>query len=378
VCIHFQVHESASAGQPASVGSLAGLTGLWQVSGRSDLSWEGTVRLDLRYVAASVPLQDANAHGAVESMNIVVVGEEAAGAQTVRLVEQSSHQLAAVLTGSGDDETNQRAVLAVARELGAPVLPAARVNDPTFAAELQRRGIDVLLNVHSLHLIDPAVLAAPRIGTFNLHPGRLPEYAGLNVPSWAIYHGETEQGVTLHWVTPKVDAGPIAFDASFPVTAQDTGISVAAKCVRHGLPLISKLLTLLAEDPTEVPRRKQDVTRRRYFGRNVPHHGWVPWHTSAEQVVNFIRACDYAPWSSPWGVPRTRSTRTGVDVDIVRASRTSEATSASPGTVGRAENDSVFVAAVDEWVLVSRARANGTSLPPVDVLEPGDHVETCS
>ena len=27
-----------------------GITGLWQVSGRSDLSWEQTVRLDLRYV----------------------------------------------------------------------------------------------------------------------------------------------------------------------------------------------------------------------------------------------------------------------------------------------------------------------------------------
>jgi lipopolysaccharide/colanic/teichoic acid biosynthesis glycosyltransferase len=27
-----------------------GLTGLWQVSGRSDLSWEDSVRLDLRYV----------------------------------------------------------------------------------------------------------------------------------------------------------------------------------------------------------------------------------------------------------------------------------------------------------------------------------------
>ena len=27
-----------------------GMTGLWQVSGRSDLSWEEAVRLDLRYV----------------------------------------------------------------------------------------------------------------------------------------------------------------------------------------------------------------------------------------------------------------------------------------------------------------------------------------
>jgi lipopolysaccharide/colanic/teichoic acid biosynthesis glycosyltransferase len=29
---------------------LPGMSGLWQVSGRSDLSWEETVRLDLRYV----------------------------------------------------------------------------------------------------------------------------------------------------------------------------------------------------------------------------------------------------------------------------------------------------------------------------------------
>jgi lipopolysaccharide/colanic/teichoic acid biosynthesis glycosyltransferase len=27
-----------------------GMTGLWQVNGRSDLSWEESVRLDLRYV----------------------------------------------------------------------------------------------------------------------------------------------------------------------------------------------------------------------------------------------------------------------------------------------------------------------------------------
>jgi lipopolysaccharide/colanic/teichoic acid biosynthesis glycosyltransferase len=35
-----------------------GITGLWQVSGRSDLSWEETVRLDLLYVDNWSPAQD--------------------------------------------------------------------------------------------------------------------------------------------------------------------------------------------------------------------------------------------------------------------------------------------------------------------------------
>ena len=35
-----------------------GLTGLWQVSGRSDLSWDESVRLDLRYVENWSPALD--------------------------------------------------------------------------------------------------------------------------------------------------------------------------------------------------------------------------------------------------------------------------------------------------------------------------------
>ena len=37
---------------------LPGVTGLWQVSGRSDLSWEDTVRLDLYYVDNWSMVQD--------------------------------------------------------------------------------------------------------------------------------------------------------------------------------------------------------------------------------------------------------------------------------------------------------------------------------
>ena len=35
-----------------------GMTGLWQVSGRSDLSWDETVRLDLYYVDNWSMMQD--------------------------------------------------------------------------------------------------------------------------------------------------------------------------------------------------------------------------------------------------------------------------------------------------------------------------------
>ncbi len=309
-------------------------------------------------------------------MNIVVVAQEAAGIQTIRLVEKSPHHLAAVLTGSEHDETDGRGVTvpSVARGLDVPVLPAASVRDPAFADELRRQDVDVLLNVHSLYLTNHDVLATPRVGSFNLHPGPLPEYAGLNVPSWAIYNGEAEHGVTLHWMAPRVDAGPITFNATFPITPRDTGVSVSAKAVQYGMPLISELLACLSGDPATILNIEQDMTRRQYFGKEVPHRGWIPWQCSAKQVLDFVRACDYAPCRHR-GNCHEKAIGTGTKIEIERVHRTGEPTSAPPGTVGRSESGCVPVAAEDEWILISRARVDGTSVPPVTVLTAGDFLE---
>jgi methionyl-tRNA formyltransferase len=115
------------------------------------------------------------------------------------------------------------------------------VRDPATARWIESERIDLLLNVHSLHVATPEVVQGPRVGSFNLHPGPLPDYAGLNAPSWAIYDGRISHAVTLHWMTPEVDAGPIAYSAELPIEPGDTGASLTANCVRHGLPLVGRL-----------------------------------------------------------------------------------------------------------------------------------------
>lgn len=79
-----------------------------------------------------------------------------------------------------------------AASLGYDVRPPERVTDPAFARELV--DTDLLLNVHSLHIIAPEVPDAPSVGCLNVHPGPLPEYAGLNTPCWRIYEGPEEYG----------------------------------------------------------------------------------------------------------------------------------------------------------------------------------------
>ena len=147
-----------------------------------------------------------------------------------------------------------------------------------------------MLNVHSLFVIHPSVLVAPRLGCYNLHPGPLPRYAGLNVVSWAIYCGERFHGVTVHRMTSEIDAGAIAYEESFPIHTSDSALMVSATCVRIGVQLMLRLLGEASNDPASVPAMAQDLNTRRYFVRNAHHDCSLTLSQSAEGVVNFNSA----------------------------------------------------------------------------------------
>ena len=306
-------------------------------------------------------------------MNVLLVAEESAGIQVLRALATGPHTLVAAMTAP-PTRGGGATVAAVAEQLGVPVLPSERVRDRQTADWIEGQDVDLLLNVHSLYLIDGAVVAAPRIGSFNLHPGPLPQYAGLNAPSWAIYNGEPRHAVTVHWMDPAVDTGPIAYEAWFDLTESDTGLSVSARCVREGVPLIERLLDVAANDPAAIPAEPQDLSKRRYYRRGeVPDDGRIAWSRPARRIVDLVRGCDYFPFPSPWGTP---TARLGGDVlSVLKASRTGEVAGEPPGTVGERADGGVAVAAEDEWVLVERVQADGRPQPAADVLSPGLRLE---
>lgn len=305
-------------------------------------------------------------------MRVVLAAEESAGVRTLRLLAESVHEVSGVLTeSSAGDRTRGLTLAAVADELGIDTLPGAAVRDPGLADLLRSAGVDVLLNVHALHVVHPAVLAAPRFGCFNLHPGPLPEYAGLNAPNWALYYGETTHGVTLHWMASGIDTGAIAYQEAFPLAADDSGFSVSATCIRHGLRLVSRLLDDLATSPCRVPAIEQDITRRRYFPRGAPHDGWIPWTEDAVHVTGLVRACDYGPWESPWGRARMQGDD-GLEITVRRARRTGRPSEEPPGTIGRCGSVEAWVATRDEWVAISHLQVAGTLTPTDLVLATGD------
>ena len=305
-------------------------------------------------------------------MNVVLVGEESAGLEMLRQLHAGPHRLVAVIAAPPAPDFAGTSVWNVARHLGCETWPAESVKTTALAEQLRSQNVDLLLNVYSLHLIHKEVLAAPRLGAFNLHPGPLPRYAGLNPVSWAIFRGENSHGVTVHKMDPEIDAGPIVYQTWFPIESEDTALSVSLKCIREGVPLMSRLVQAADTEKAGIPLFPQDLTQRECFGREVPEQGQISWTWPARKVIDFVRACDYLPFTSPWEHPRTRLG--AQEFALVKASRTGFPCHAQPGKVGDSTASGVYVACQDEWILASKLRINNRYLPANEFLTSGNQL----
>src|SRR5437899_1573216 len=104
------------------------------------------------------------------SVKILLAAEEAAGVQTLRAIAQSGHRIAGVMTAAVDEPRRATGVRDLARQLGYDVWPARWVREPAFADRIRAEGVDLLLNVHSLYLVDERVLEAPEMSSTSYAP----------------------------------------------------------------------------------------------------------------------------------------------------------------------------------------------------------------
>jgi methionyl-tRNA formyltransferase len=72
------------------------------------------------------------------------------------------------------------------------------------------------------HIVPESILSVPAEGCLNLHPAYLPYNRGANPNVWSIVDG-TPAGVTLHYMDPGLDTGPVVAQRRVETSFADTG-----------------------------------------------------------------------------------------------------------------------------------------------------------
>jgi phosphoribosylglycinamide formyltransferase-1 len=90
---------------------------------------------------------------------------------------------------------------------------------------------DLVILAGFMRILTP-VFIEPFYGRLlNIHPSLLPKYPGLNTHQRALDAGDSEAGVTVHFVTPDLDGGPPVLQARVRVEAGDTAESLAQRVI---------------------------------------------------------------------------------------------------------------------------------------------------
>jgi methionyl-tRNA formyltransferase len=85
----------------------------------------------------------------------------------------------------------------------------ADINGPEGEALVRDFAPDLILSARFSLIFKPNIFDIPRLGTYNVHPGALPRYAGLFAPMRCMLDGGGRIGCTLHRVDSGIDTGPV-------------------------------------------------------------------------------------------------------------------------------------------------------------------------
>lgn len=258
-----------------------------------------------------------------------------------------------------------------AQELNLPVLSPEKLKDDfdKIAAVPFDLGVAVAYG----KIFRPNFLALPKLGILNVHFSLLPHLRGAAPVQQALIQGYTQTGISVFWIRPGMDDGPLFLQKQCAILPQDNAQTLFAKLIPLGLEGLQEALAQIQAgnliqtpqqgEPTLAPMlQKEDALLR-------------PSELTAAQLHNRVRGLACGP------KPKTPFTHNGQTewLQLVRTELAETDTPAAAGTVLCIERNRGILVKCKEgslWfnevhpagkkVMPAEAFANGRGLKPGD------------
>lgn len=210
------------------------------------------------------------------------------------------------------------------------------LNEPQLIEKVQKLDVDAAVVCSFNYKIPRVLMNATRDGFINVHPSMLPKYRGGNPYSRVIMNGETETGVTIHFMDEGFDTGDIIAQKAYHIHSKATMGTIFNELNVLGIELL--LQVLQAYESEELPRIPQP--RGDFISGKGLADGeiFINYNRSAEEIERFIRALN------PFILAST--TFRGNMMKIMKAEVASDAFCIPhpAGTVAKIEDDKFFIA----------------------------------
>ena len=136
------------------------------------------------------------------------------------------------------------------------VLRTRNINDIDGLKFLAACKPDLLISAFFNQRLYPAALALPTLGCLNIHPSLLPESKGVDPVFQSLLHEAPPLGVTVHFMTPELDAGRIVAQHPLEGAGLTSSLFVAtARLFDEGAALLAAAIESIARGASGSPQR---------------------------------------------------------------------------------------------------------------------------
>ena len=247
------------------------------------------------------------------SLRLIMLGTGDFALPTFEHLIETGHQLVALVTQPDRPQGRKQEIIPSlikqkAQSHGIPVFQPEDVNAPASLDRFAVCSADLLITAAYGQILSADLLSIPTLGGINLHGSILPAYRGAAPVARAIQNGETETGVTVIRMSPRIDAGGIDCHGRHRDRARRDGRRARGSAREAGgaagrrassthwlLARSRSWHRIGARSPRRQSLRKED--------------GVIDWSLPAQAIHNLVRAMQPWPAASTSWQPRTGESR---------------------------------------------------------------------
>lgn len=234
------------------------------------------------------------------SYRIAMLGTGEFALPSFQAIADSAHEVVGLVTqpdrfdAKGRVHQNVMKDFAVSR--GISVLQPVNINTDESLAQLRALGADLFMVAAYGQILSAEVINVPPRGSYNLHASLLPKYRGAAPIQYAVWKGETETGVSIFKIEPRLDAGLILAIVKTAIGPRETAGELEDRMAKLVAPVTLQFLDDLEHEKlTGIAQDKSLVTKAPKLKKEF---GSVDWSQTVREIDCQVRGMQ--PWPMPY------------------------------------------------------------------------------
>lgn len=151
----------------------------------------------------------------------------------------------------------------------------------------------LILSASNNFLFPASVVERENITIINFHNALLPDYPGRNAPSWVIYQGEAQTGITWHYVTAGVDEGSIIIQKTCEIGPDMKAYELTERLMDLACEGFYECFAAVLAKSVRARPQAFSPDRRMYRSTQVPGDGFLDLEKKPEELYRLLRSVDY-------------------------------------------------------------------------------------